>query len=417
IGYVIDVYRDTIEAEKNFAKILLFTVYFPTLTQGPINRYGDIKGQLFAEHGFSYKNMTFGLKRILWGFFKKLVLAERLAVLVDTTYAGLAAGTYGGAVSLIAMAGFLLQLYFDFSGCIDIVIGASEMFGIVLPENFSHPFASTSVAEFWRRWHVTLGSWLKDYVLFGFTMSGLSKKMSKGLKAKFGRKAATTIISVIGVILVWAVNGPWHGIEPNFLWLAGFFALILVIGAALEPVTKKFNKANARLVSSGGYKFFRAVVTFILVMWGAFFVKGDAFMAAGRLFAANVSPIIIQGSEDLMILGLDIYDFSVLAAGIILWIVVARVSAGAEKKFEEQTKAAAKAAAGNALAADTSGSSAGNVPAGAALTPARRDFRDLMMNWPIVLRWLCLIIMVVAVVLFGMYGDGFEGGSFIYQGF
>ncbi|KAA3387769.1 MBOAT family protein, partial [Akkermansia muciniphila] len=164
IGYVIDVYRQTIAAQKNPFKFALFTCYFPQLVSGPITRYGEMEPQFFGKRTFDPKRIQFGLERMLWGLFKKLVISDRLAIIVSTVYADFY--NYNGFYILFAVFIFAFRLYADFSGCMDIVLGASEIFGITLPENFDTPFFSETISEFWRRWHITLGLWSKDYILY-----------------------------------------------------------------------------------------------------------------------------------------------------------------------------------------------------------------------------------------------------------
>lgn len=154
-GYVIDVYRGVCAAQKNLLRLALFVAFFPSVSLGPINRYNDLFPQLASPHSFDYEQIAFGAQRILWGFFKKLVVADRIAILVNTVYGN--PEQYVGFYVVIAAIAFAVQLYADFSGCMDIVIGAAQLFGITLPENFKTPFFSRSISEFWRRWHITLG--------------------------------------------------------------------------------------------------------------------------------------------------------------------------------------------------------------------------------------------------------------------
>ena len=175
LSYVFDVYYEIAPAEKNWAKLLLFGMYFPTIISGPIMRYKDMKERMFGVHVFEYQRVTRGLQRILWGFFKVLVISERLAIVVSTVYDDFT--TYGGFYIVFATLCFSLQLYSNFSGSMDIVNGVSQVFGITLPENFQTPFFSKTIQEFWRRWHITLGGWLKDYIFYPVTLSKPVKKV------------------------------------------------------------------------------------------------------------------------------------------------------------------------------------------------------------------------------------------------
>ncbi len=178
IGYVLDVYWGTVSAEKNIFKHALFLCYFPQMTSGPFTKYTEMKKELFTAKRFSLERYTRGGVRVFWGLFKKLVIADRLATVVGTIYGDLS--SYYGIYIVIGVFSYAIQLYCDFSGCLDIVLGASEMFGIKLPENFDLPFFSENVSEFWRRWHISLGVWFKEYLFYPILKS--EKKQERTLQ-------------------------------------------------------------------------------------------------------------------------------------------------------------------------------------------------------------------------------------------
>lgn len=161
-SYVIDVYKGKIQAERNFFHYLLYASYFPYIVSGPINRYAKMERQFFAGHAFDKERFYQGLLRILWGYLKEMVIADRAAIYVEEVFGHYY--MYRGLFILIAVLLFSLQLYMDFSGCMDIVMGISMLFGIEMTENFHAPYAATTTAEFWRRWHISLTSWLRDYI-------------------------------------------------------------------------------------------------------------------------------------------------------------------------------------------------------------------------------------------------------------
>ena len=181
IGYILDCCWGTAKPQKNIVKLLLFLLFFPQLITGPISRYNELEG-LYQKHSFSYVGVTRGVQRILWGFTKKLVLAERLVGLVDKLWINV------GYYRWIALLLFPLQMYADFSGGMDIVIGTAEIFGIRLSENFKTPFLSRTVQEFWQRWHITLGIWAKDYVLYPFLKSNFIIALGKKTRKYFGKR-------------------------------------------------------------------------------------------------------------------------------------------------------------------------------------------------------------------------------------
>lgn len=212
MGYVIDVYRGTVKAEKNLGKLALFVSYFPQLVQGPISKYSQLAPQLFGVHAYDGKQVSLGLQRMLWGYFKKLVIADRMAVAV----AALKAPEYTGTSFLVLSVFYAVQIYGDFTGGIDIALGLSQALGIAPPENFARPFFSRNIAEYWRRWHITLGTWMKDYVFYPVSVSGPLRKLSKSARQKFGNFGKRLPVYIASVI-TWFVTGIWHGLTPNFV--------------------------------------------------------------------------------------------------------------------------------------------------------------------------------------------------------
>ncbi|MDR2889986.1 MAG: MBOAT family protein, partial [Lachnospiraceae bacterium] len=180
LGYVIDIYYEIGQVSRNYFKFLLYGLFFPTMISGPVMRYSQMAEELYQPHSFDYKRITRGFQRMLWGFFKKLVISERAALVVNTVFND--HGQYEGAFYWLAAMFFVIQLYTDFSGCMDIVLGIGETFGINMPENFRTPFLSRSISEYWRRWHITLGAFMKDYVFFPLLRSGMFNRLGQFLR-------------------------------------------------------------------------------------------------------------------------------------------------------------------------------------------------------------------------------------------
>ena len=181
-GYLIDVYRGLVPASTSYPKFLLFMSYFPQLTQGPISKYSDLMPQLTEGHDFEYKNFILGFQRVLWGYFKKMVIADNLAMVVATIFAS--PDQYFGIYVPFAILMYSIQIYADFSGGIDIIMGFSKMMGINLTENFNRPFFAKSLSEFWQRWHITLGAWMRDYVFYPIAFSKRHKNLTRKLRKK-----------------------------------------------------------------------------------------------------------------------------------------------------------------------------------------------------------------------------------------
>lgn len=381
LGYSLDVYRGTIHAEGNFLKVLSFLAFFPSLTQGPINRFADLIPQMEQGARFRYEALVFGSQRMLWGFFKKLVIAGRLGLVMTELTGGWKGSTYSGIYVFLAVVVCSFYLFMDFSGCMDIVIGAAEILGIRLPENFDHPYLAENMPQFWRKWHITLGAWLRDYVLYSFTMSGVAKKMNRTLREKIGRRGASSLISIIGVLFVWLVFGLWHGIAANFLIAAAYYAITIIVGILIEGPVKKFHARFPRLNGSVGFQIFRVVRTFVLSIQGAYLMlipnvkSGFAYLFS--FFTRPGAQLVVKTGEELAkgirILGLDPYDLVVLLLSFAFWIVVS-------------------------------------------LLHRKKDVRLRLSKIHIVPRWAILFAVVIATVLFGKYGGG-DLASFIYQGF
>ena len=215
IGYVADVYFGKYEAEKNPFKLALFVSFFPQLLQGPIGRYNLMAPSLFAAHDFDFRNFSFGIERMLWGYFKKIVIADRLITAVGTITASPA--DYPGVMVICGMLFYAVQLYCDFTGGIDITIGVAEVLGVKLSENFKRPFFSKNVAEYWRRWHITLGTWFKDYTFYPLSTSKTMMKLTKLTKEKFGNGAAKRVPVYLSTVILWFATGAWHGAKWNFI--------------------------------------------------------------------------------------------------------------------------------------------------------------------------------------------------------
>ena len=207
LGYLFDVYYEIGKPQKNFFKFALFGMYFPVMLSGPILRYRDVEEQLYAPHKFDYVQVTYGFQRMLWGFFKKLVIAERMAVIVNTVYGNYT--QYPGIYIFIATVCFAFQLYADFSGGMDIVIGLSQTFGLKIAENFRTPYFSKSIQEFWRRWHMSLGSFFRDYV---YIPLGGNRKHQ-----------------LLNIAIVWFLTGFWHGASWNFIFWGIYYGIWLII--------------------------------------------------------------------------------------------------------------------------------------------------------------------------------------------
>lgn len=243
IGYMVDVYRKKVDAEKNIFKTALFLSYFPQMIQGPIGRFGDLAPQLFEQHSFSFERLKKGIILILWGFVKKLVIANNLSPLTHEITVN--HQSYEGMQIFIGMMLFGIQLYADFSGYMDIVGGFSSILGIEIAENFKRPYLSKNVTEFWRRWHMSLCFWFRDYVFYSIFMSKKMMNLAKKLRAKDHKTAAKNVPTYIAMIIVWFLTGLWHNLNgPQIFWgLANGLIMIAAVGLkdSYEKVCERLN--------------------------------------------------------------------------------------------------------------------------------------------------------------------------------
>lgn len=374
LAYLLDSYWGITEPERNIAKGALLVGYWPQLTSGPITRHGDMVS-LYEGHKFDYRTVTFGLQRMVWGAFKKLVISARLGVVVDTIYGN--TELYNGLYIWLAAALFMMQLYTDFSGCMDIVLGASECYGVTLPENFRTPFFSRSVQEYWQRWHITLGGWMRDYIMYPVMRSNAWRKLTKWTKAHLGKKAAKQLPSYLAMLCVWLLMGIWHGGSWKFIIGMGlWFWALITLAQVCEPLNKRLIAALRINTECFSWHLFQSLRVFALVCVGNMFFRVDGLVTTLRVMRAGLhwNPwILVDGS--LFKLGLDSKDCWVAVFGLFVLLVVS------------------------------------------ILQEKGKTVRQRLEEQNLVFRWIVLLGLIFGVLIFGMYGLGYDAASFIYEQF
>ena len=246
LSYSIEVYRGTIQPERSLIQFALYVSFFPQLVAGPIERPGNLLPQLRKTQRFDAVRTANGLKMIAWGLFKKVVIADRLALLVDNVYN--APGEYGGFQHIAATVFFAYQIYCDFSGYSDIAIGSAMVLGIDLMTNFDRPYASKSIAEFWRRWHISLSTWFKDYVYI--PLGGNRVPISR---------------LYLNLVIVFAVSGLWHGASWTFVIWGLAHGLYMVVGIATRALRDSLAEQVGLTRVPRVRKALQCVTTFVLV--------------------------------------------------------------------------------------------------------------------------------------------------------
>lgn len=375
LGYVIDVYYGIAGVQMNPLKLALYGMYFPTMISGPILKYRECGEQFFIPHSFDYNRVTRGMQRMLWGLFKKLVIAEKLSIIVSKVYGEYR--HYPGIYVWIATIFYAFQLYTDFSGCMDIVLGMSESFGLILPENFNTPFFSKSISEYWRRWHITLGVWMKDYVFYPLLRSSFFTHLNKSWKKKFGKKRGKQFTTFAAMFILWFTVGIWHGGAWKYVIGSGLLHWFYIVMEELleEPCAKcmKRLKINPESKVIGAI---RIVRTFFLVCIGDLFFRAKNVPVAFRMLKSAVStwnPDVIWNGA---ILNLGIGGVELIIVIVSLFILLA-----------------------------------------VSLLQQKGSVRDMIAARKLPVRWLIWYILLFWVILFGSYGPEYNAADFIYQGF
>ena len=370
LSYVMDVYRGRQEVEKNPVKFLLYVLYFPKVLQGPITRYEMLSEQLFCGHEFDYERVCFGLQLMLYGYFKKLVIADRIAVFTGTLFGNFEA--YRGSIILVGLLLRPLQLYYDFSGYMDIAIGLSQVFGIDLPANFNHPFFSKSAAEFWRRWHITLGIWFKDYVYMPLVTSPFLAKTAMATRNRFGKRAGKSIMTIIPVMVVWILTGAWHGTGLNYIVWGLYWGSIITLSSLFTKEISGFAGFLKIDTTKSSWQIFCQIRTYLLFVVGRLITLDDAQLILKHMKEGMYFGSLFNGS--LYTIGLSRPEFLIMLVAIaICW--------------------------------------------GISLLQERGSVRIMIKNTNTIFRWGIYYIAIFAVIIFGVYGLGYNSSEFIYMQF
>lgn len=353
LSYTVDIYRKDIPAEKNLAKYALFVSFFPQLVAGPIEKSKDLLYQFNNDTKFEYYRVKSGLIQIMWGFFQKVFIADRLCILVNTVYNS--PYDYAGCQIIIATLFFAFQIYCDFSAYSDIAIGCARVLGFNLTKNFRQPYFSKSIKEFWRRWHITLGSWFKDY-----------------LYIPLGGNRKGTFRTYVNIMIVFLSSGLWHGASITFVIWGALHGFYQVFADIVKPIKEKIHKIFNINTEVFSYKFFQILITFILVNFAWIFFRANSFYDA-KIIVRNLfvfNPWILTDGS-LYNLGLESKEFFAAIIGIIVLVFVDTL----------QTK---------------------------------YNLIDKLSEQNMLFRWSVYIITIVIILIFGIYGPGYNDAQFIY---
>lgn len=375
MGYLIDVYREKQQPERNFCKLALFISFFPQIVQGPIGRFHSLSEQLFRANAFSYTRVKFGVQLMLWGAFKKMVIADRAGVLVDNAFGF--PETFGGTYVAVAALAYAIQIYGDFSGGIDIAAGAAQVFGITLDKNFERPYLATSIPDYWRRWHMTLGAWFRDYVFYPLSLSNFFARLGKKSRKLLGNYIGKLIPVLIPQFIIFFLIGIWHGAEWKYIAFGVYNGSLIVLGILFEQPLQRLAKRLEIRTDCFSWRLFQVLRTLALVAIGKIITRAPGVSAAAGMLRSMVQDwdagVLIDGG--LLTMGLDGKDLWVLLLACLVLLCVSLLQ-----------------------------------ESGVAV-------REALARQNLYFRWAVYLGAVFSLLLFGVYGLGYHAADFIYRGF
>ena len=375
VSYILDVYRETNKADKNIGRLALFMAFFPQIMEGPICRYSQTATQLWQGNKITYHNMTMGLQRIMYGLLKKMVIADRMNLFIKNVFREYA--RLDGGVIALAMFCYTIQLYMDFSGTMDVVIGTSEIFGIKIPENFRQPFFSKTISEFWTRWHITLGTWFRDYIFYPVTMSKSMKRITKKARNHIGNHFGPLIAGAIALFCVWLSNGLWQGSGWQFIFFGMYHFVLILSGNIVEPFVKWGTSKLHINRQWTPYKGWQILRTFLLVNIGELFFRADGLDTGITMFSKMVTNFSFASvrSGKLFKMGMDKHDYIIVAITLVIILVIS------------------------------------------ILRERQVAIREEIGKKNIVLRWIVYYALIFFVIIFGAYGTGYHPVEPMYASF
>lgn len=374
IAYMTDIYRNKYEPDRNLGKFMLYMSYFPQIVQGPIARHPHLANQLYEGHAFDFERMKFGLQLILWGFFKKLMIADRIAIPVNEIFDNYSA--YRGWMYFLGAVFYGIQVYTDFSGGMDIARGISQILGIELELNFKQPYFARSIEEFWRRWHITLGAWMREYVFYPLSLSKSFGKLGKASRKVFGTFVGKRLPAFLAMFIVYFLVGLWHGAEMKYMAYGVWNGVFIVAGILLAEVYDRLRTRYGIDSESAAWKAFQMARTFALVSVGRLFSRADNMMIAMQMMGSMVTKCYdLSAIKSIYRLGLGPSNWLILLAAIAVLFAV-------DYLHERNVR-----------------------------------IREKISEMPTVLRWGLYYAAIIALLVFGVYGPSYDAKSFIYEQF
>ena len=373
ISYLMDTSSGKIHSNHSILDFAVYASFFPTLIQGPITRFNEIKEDIHAGNPITYQNLKFGSQRILFGLMKKMIIADRLDPAVSKIFTSY---TQDGLFSLIGAVLCTIQLYMDFSGIVDICLGSAEIFGIKLPENFRQPFFAENASDFWRRWHITLGTFLRDYVFYPISLAKPTRRLSKFFTKHFGKAAGKFIGPFIALFAVWFLNGLWHGPYWSYIFYGLYYFCFMVLEILLKKPVDDFLKKHQIDNNHTGLRIFRFVKLLIIVIIGELFFRDKTLEVGLTMFSSIFTNFHLSTFKDtLPFLRLDMIDWTIVIVGVVIISLV-----DFYKEFNG-------------------------------------SIRNAIEQKPTWIRWSIIYTCIFALLIFGAYGPGYDIVAMIYAEF
>ena len=375
VSYLFDVYRGIIPADKNPLRLALFLSFFPQIVEGPICRYSQTAHALWEVPAIQWNNLTLGCQRILYGLMKKMVVADRLNAFIEAVFTDYSQ-LQGGVIAIAAVC-YTIQLYMDFSGAMDAVTGTAQIFGITMPENFQRPFFSKTISEFWSRWHISLGTWFKDYIFYPVTMSKPMKNLTSAARKRIGNHFGPLVAGSVALFCVWFSNGLWHGAAWSYIFFGMYHFALILTGSLIAPAAKWFHTKAHVTPENKGFQLFQILRTCVLVVIGELFFRAPTLSGGFAMFGKMVTDFRFSSIDGTLMtsLGMETADFVIV--GITLAIVFT-VSLLKERGVNIRASLQAK---------------------------------------PLALRWAIFYALIFYIILFGAYGVGYIPVDPMYANF
>lgn len=379
VGYLLDVYWKRYPHENNYLRFLLYAIYFPHILQGPIARYNNLGTQLKSELNFDLDRCIKGAQLLLWGYFKKLVIADRLNIFIDGVFEN--ADSNLGLINILAMVADAFYIYADFSGCMDMARGISDIFGIKLELNFERPFLATSVPEFWRRWHITLGAWFRDYVYMPVSTGAKLKELNKKLKkANVSKSLSRIILVTIPVFITWILTGLWHGTGSTYIMWGFYYAFIIALSTAFSEDYQSFLKKHNVKTDTLSWRVLRIMKVFCIFMGGRILTVPGSLSKTKLILESivhNFNPWVFTNGTFWKFCELDSY-------GVIVAVLCVALLIGVDLIGEHLGEKSLRDRIGEE-----------NLFTGIILTSA----------------------LTVLILVFGIYGSEYDASAFVYMGY